>query len=315
MMPSGHLPKHLVEHEALRVKSKSSNDADYVNVTGDNMTGSLHVANDVVATGSVTIDSDTNGLVLGADQDSVLRWDNSNTRADLSTGVKIGGTGTSVFVERVELLDETLISDLRVTGSITSVDTIYGGNITSSAIFSGSSLALSGSLAVTGDVIVPTGIYSGSNMNLSGSITVPQVVISDDITVSGEMKGARMMLPFHRTSLITDGYLGFAASAFTSITGFTMPRQGSIVGLSMSTNVSFQGTAGSFTTQARVNDVEVLSTTINTAGTGSYVSYTTQSRNVDVFNAGDIVHTYIDFHNFVGSLVPVSACVELQMDT
>lgn len=51
----------------------------------------IETTGDITTTGDVIIDSDTGGLKLGAIQDATLKWDDDNSRTDLSSALKLGG--------------------------------------------------------------------------------------------------------------------------------------------------------------------------------------------------------------------------------
>jgi len=55
--------------------------------------GTFDFDNDIITTtGNITIDSDSNGLVLGDDQDANMTWDNANSWVNIDTALQVGGS-------------------------------------------------------------------------------------------------------------------------------------------------------------------------------------------------------------------------------
>ncbi len=128
------------------------------------------------------------------------------------------------------------------------------------------------------------------------------VTVTNDMTVSGEMKGTRMLLqcgergnvvaPFSSNPLDTAGLVGV-----TSTEGWRMLRAGSITGLSINFNAIAHTTDGPANAEIRVNNSIVFTVTHTVTGTGIQGVNGTQARGTDTFVAGDILRMTVTNNN------------------
>lgn len=212
-----------------------------------------------------------------ADGGDVLTVDTTNSK------VVVGGTGRSTFNEAVIVNESGADSDTRVEGD-TDTNLIYAD--------------------------------AGADKVGIGTATPAQKLdVVGNIQLSGELMGARQLLPQDRTSINADAYMGSAALAYAAGYGFVMPRAGSIVGLSACANVTVEGSAGTIDVHVYKNGASVFSLTLTTAGVAVYKGQSTQARGTDTFAAGDLITAYIDFNTFVGTVAPMITLIEVVFNT
>ena len=128
------------------------------------------------------------------------------------------------------------------------------------------------------------------------------VTVTNDMTVSGEMKGTRMLLqcgergnvvaPFSSNPLDTAGLVGVGSTE-----GWRMLRAGSITGLSINFNAIAHTTDGNANAEVRVNNSVVFTVTHTVTATGVQGVNGTQARGTDTFVAGDILRMTVTNNN------------------
>jgi len=197
-------------------------------------------------------------------------------------GIVCGGSGVSIFQEAIVINEGGNDQDTRIEGD-TDANLFY--------------------------------IDAGNNrVGIGMSNPAQKFDVTGNINLSGELMGCRCLLPFNRTSITADAYLGAAAMAFTSTTGYLMHRAGSIVGISIVTTTT-DTSSGTIICHAYKNGASVYSVTITTTGSGTYEASGTQARGTDTFVAGDTIVAYVDFGTFTGTAAPVGAIIEVVFDT
>lgn len=199
-------------------------------------------------------------------------------------GLAVSGSGISTFQEAIIINEAGNDEDTRIEGD-TDINLLY--------------------------------IDAGNNrVGISTSSPSQVLDVDGNIITNGEVMGCREAIQFNRTTINTDAYLGAAAVAFTATTGYVTLRPGCIVGLGINGTFT-QTSAGSVTFYSKINDTNKLSVNILTAGTNTYSGYATQARNTagQTFGAGSVLVVYADFQNFVGTIAPVSANLEIVYDT
>jgi len=95
-----------------------------------------------------------------------------------------------------------------------------------------------------------------------------------------------------------------------------MPRDGSIVGISVCTDWNVETTRGDLQFEVRKNGANVFSVNVPVNGTGIKTAYATQARGTDTFAAGDIIQLYVDFlSTTAGQIRDTFVLAEVQFDT
>ena len=198
-------------------------------------------------------------------------------------GLSVGGTGVSILQEAIVINESGADEDSR-----------FEGDTDANLLF----------------------IDAGTDrVGVGNAAPTDKFHVTGNFRTTGEMKGSRMPLQFDRTSMTADGYLGSAALAYAATYGFPMHRAGSIVGVSVSANVTVQTNLGTIILHVYKNGASVFSVTVTSAGVAAVSGYATQARDVDQFVAGDLITAYVDFGTFVGTIAPIIALIDCQLDT
>jgi len=136
------------------------------------------------------------------------------------------------------------------------------------------------------------------NLKIRQNLTVDNnLIVKKDLIVDGEIKGQRSILQFgENTQRSADAYLKTVNGVqMASGVGFVMHRPGSIVGISILTDIdTVDGGDSPLTFEVRKNTsaTVLFSTEFVGGSTGLRTSYSSQNRGVDTFVAGDILIVY-----------------------
>ncbi len=135
-------------------------------------------------------------------------------------------------------------------------------------------------------------------------------------TFSGAVLGCRMLYTFGRAASSTGNQnLQIGGVTLGAGQGLVLARPGSIVGMSLQTNISLFVSSGTLTCEVMKNDTAVFSVALSITGTGIVSNSGTQTRNVDTFVAGDILRMRMTLDSGSYTFQDTLGCVELQFDT
>ena len=163
-------------------------------------------------------------------------------------------------------------------------------------------------LTVADDAAVTDSLYVGGNLVVVAGVSAADLtasddlVVTDDATISGELLGARCLLPIggNISNATTDRFLkGGGASTFDNTYGYMMNRAGSIVGATFMYNVDSYTPVATVELEVRVNDSAVYELSDTLAATGAGDVYGTQARGTDTFSAGDFITALVDINGTV----------------
>jgi len=144
-------------------------------------------------------------------------------------------------------------------------------------------------------------------------------VFAGNIKITGEMKGARLLLSGGYDSSITSTTsLNQAHVNSATDYNYIMSRAGSITDLSVFFRITAITTPGDVRIGVFKNNVEVFSKifTIQPNGLPQHKhGYKTQNRNFDTFEAGDGIRLVFTFDTFAGSINKIIALCGIQFDT
>jgi hypothetical protein len=170
--------------------------------------------------------------------------------------------------------------------------------------------------------------WDGTDLILDATgVSAGAVDIPGDLVVDGEVQGSRCLLVFgdtdNRTSdsyHITEGPGRDRHTNAISPHGYTMPRAGSIVGISMSNNITVHSVDSTIQAWVYKNDNTggdgVFGTgDVTIDGTGVFKGQATQARGTDTFSAGDTITTRIEKAGGTFTIAESNVIVEVQFDT
>jgi len=160
-----------------------------------------------------------------------------------------------------------------------------------------------GNLYVEKDVEVDGTIYGDGNIE-----------VSDDLKVSGELQGARESFTFSYSRGGGARYAKIGERTPVAGQGYIMPRDGSIVSVTVTANVDNFASGGNMDAEARIAGTPLFQEVINVTGPGLYSGYNTQARGTDTFSAGNSLEAYIDIHGTF-QVYDVVIVIEVQFDT
>lgn len=144
-------------------------------------------------------------------------------------------------------------------------------------------------------------------------------------TVSGELKGSRMIIPFGYNGTMTVGNL--ATVGFKGVDGVqwnnttqsnVMPRAGSVVGISISyTNGTVTNWAAlKVAKNTGVGPLIIITQAISTAAASTnYSTYATYARGTYTFYAGDKIDVEVYNSTASATMLNVTGLLEVQFDT
>jgi hypothetical protein len=270
---------------------------------------------------------------------------NTSTSANIVTGGSFTAShDTSLGVANISVLG-ALTYGASSSGNVTinsglyvSVPTYNGASTVALTTLSGINVANQGNSKVSNSYGILIEAQSGSTnsygIGVSGStgksFIQGQLIVGDtttasssemavegDISVSGELLGARELLTCgYNPAASTGDYLRMANGVpMSSTKGFVFNRAGSIVGFSVDFDIATETTPGTIDFNIKVNDVTVITVTSTTSGTGDYTEDFTQARNTDTFSASDRLQVEFVFNTFVGTIDNISAMIEIAIDT
>ena len=175
-------------------------------------------------------------------------------------------------------------------------------------------------LTITDDVTCDS-LYVGSNATVSGDVSCDSLyvgsnlTVTDTLTVSGELKGARVWLGFisNVANLTVDDFLYWGERDCTGTLGAPMPVGGQVRSYAVQYYVD-TATDGYCLLEIDINGVRALADSFNTAtGTGLYANQRRLPRDSVTFSAGDILTAEFDKEGLLQIDKP-AILLDLQLD-
>jgi hypothetical protein len=152
-------------------------------------------------------------------------------------------------------------------------------------------------------------INVGDEVDITGDVDCNR-----DLNVDGELKGARESFTFSYGRGGGARYAKIGELQTSAGQGYIMPRNGSIVSISVTANVNSFASGGNMDAEARIGGTPMFQKVIDVTGAGLYSGYATQARDTDTFVAGNSLEAYIDIHG-IFRVYDVIIVIEVQFDT
>ncbi len=152
----------------------------------------------------------------------------------------------------------------------------------------------------------------------NGDDTTSGTLTAANFNTTGVVQGSKCMIPFNKYTITSSAWFAAAGDrTCSSSRGYCMPRDGSITAWSHHYDWNSHTTNGDTSLQIKINNTtKITNTDTHTAAQWGLNKYGTVSRGTHTFNAGDIIHVYLNYDGAVaGSCRNHIVLVEVTFDT
>jgi len=210
------------------------------------------------------------------------------------------------------LLAALLMSSVAWGQTTMSGDVAIGGGLDAASVESDGIIAGGGDVTATDDLIALDDMSCGDDAVVGDSLSVGGNIVvgsfsdstsfKDDLSVGADLKvdgallGARDSFTFvlPSTAQTGDRWLYVGTTPTTADAGPVMARNGSVVDVSLYTDINSYTPVATWEVEVYVDGVDVYDLVHTAAATGHTYDWDTQPRGTDTFSAGDHISVRVD---------------------